>query len=117
MRKQIIALFYALAAVLSLAVSPLAVAHFTHSHDGWDSEHNFRGSNYELYHTVFHGDLTQVKLLLAEGADPDSRALSVASERGHIEIVKLLLAAGVNPSPKVFSWNISTDIGRAKRQS
>src|SRR5262249_3800049 len=48
------------------------------------------------------GDLSEVKALLAAGADVNAEmtngatALTTASERGHADVVKALLAAGAN---------------------
>ena len=103
----------ALAAALSLAAVSAAIAdedpHFLE-----DKRECYFGSHYALHHAVFHGDLADVKRMLAGGSDPnlpsvrliirgsnfrdseckDISALELALRKRHIDIFKVLLEAG-----------------------
>ncbi|MDC0711594.1 ankyrin repeat domain-containing protein [Stigmatella sp. ncwal1] len=56
-----------------------------------------------LFDAVSAGELTRVKALLAEGADPNlpgergRTPLMVSAEAGHVHVVQALLAAGAEP--------------------
>ena len=103
----------ALAAALSLAVVSAAIAD-EDPHILEDKRECYFGSHYALHHAVFHGDLADVKRMLAGGSAPnlpsirliirgsnfkdsectDISALELALRKRHIDIFKVLLAAG-----------------------
>ncbi|MGI9297642.1 MAG: ankyrin repeat domain-containing protein [Gammaproteobacteria bacterium] len=91
-------LFLTIAATVLSAVSPVAVA------DKGDDVHQKRFADYPLMHASSHGNLAEVKRLLAAGTNPnvrgyfDTTALTWAAFEGHAEIVKVLLAADANPN-------------------
>ena len=100
-------MFLALAAALSLAAVSAAFADKDpHVLEG-ERECHF-DNHYALHHAVFHGDLADVKRMLAGGSDPNSsipriilkggcRGISVlglALRKRHIDIFKVLLEAG-----------------------
>ena len=116
-------LFLALAAALSLAAVSAAIADKDpHVLEGGKEcyisspckKECYFGSRYALHHVVFHGDLADVKRLLAEGDSPNSSTgftafnnvrgecsnipiLEIALRGGHMDVLKVLLEAGAAP--------------------
>ena len=102
-------LFLALAAALSLAAVSAAIAD-KDPHVLKGEKECYFGSYYALHHAVFHGDLADVKRLLAEGDSPNSSTainargecrntpvLEIALRGGHMDVLKVLLEAGAAP--------------------